>query len=151
MSKWQKGSYQVKNPEKYVGTQAPTFRSSWERAFCEFCDNHPSILKWASENIKIPYFNPIKNRPANYIPDFMIQYMDKDGTTHVELIEIKPSSQTTLEGAGRSRGNKVAVALNAAKWEAAQAWCSQRGIRFKVINENQIFHTKKKRRPKKRK
>jgi len=31
-----------------------------------------------------------------------------------------------------------------AKWEAAKAWCKQRGIIFRVINENDIFHNGKK-------
>lgn len=151
MSKYQQGTYQVQDPAKYVGTKAPIYRSSWELAFCRFCDSHPSILKWASENIKIPYFNPITSRYANYIPDFMIQYQDKDGVTHVELIEIKPSKETTMENAGRSKKAQIQVAVNAAKWTAAQEWCSRKGIRFKVINEDQIFKTNKKRNPRKRK
>lgn len=151
MSKWAKGTYQVQNKEKYVGAKLPTYRSSWELKFCQFCDTHPNILKWASENIKIPYFNPLTNKHTNYVPDFMIQYIDKDGKEHVELIEIKPSSQTTLESAGRSKTNKAQVVINAAKWEAAQEWCKRKGIKFKVINEQQIFHTNKKRNTNKRK
>jgi hypothetical protein len=151
MSKWAKGLYQVQNKEKYIGNKLPTYRSSWELKFCQFCDSHPSIIKWASENIAIPYFNPIKNRYANYFPDFMIQYIDQDGKEHVELIEIKPSSQTTFENAGRSKTNQAQVVVNSAKWEAAQEFCKRKGIRFKVINENQLFHTNKKRTPNKRK
>ena len=55
-----------------------------------------------------------------------------------------------MEAAGKGRKNQIAVALNAAKWTAAQEWCSRKGIRFKVINEDQIFSTKKKRTAKKR-
>jgi hypothetical protein len=50
----------------------------------------------------------------------------------------------------RSTRNQAQVAINAAKWTAAQEWCQRKGIRFKVINEDQIFQTKKKRNPKKR-
>lgn len=149
MSKFQQGRYTVENPDKYVGSQPPFYRSSWELAFCRMCDTHPNILKWASENVKIPYRSPFDGRIHNYIPDFMIQYIDKDDKEHVELIEIKPSGQTTMENA-RSNNEKLAVALNAAKWTAAQEWCSQRGIRFKIINEDQIFTTNKKRNAKKR-
>jgi hypothetical protein len=46
--------------------------------------------------------------------------------------------------------NKLAVAVNAAKWASAQEWCDRKGIRFKVINEDQIFNTNKKRKSKKR-
>lgn len=144
MSKWAQGTYQVQNPEKYVGPKPPYYRSSWELAFCRMCDSHPNIIKWANENIKIPYVNPFTGKHANYIPDFMIQYIDKNGKEHVELIEIKPSKETTMEGA-KSKKDQLSVVLNAAKWTAAQEWCARKGIRFKVINEDQIFTTNKKR------
>lgn len=144
MSKWKQGIYQVKNLEKYAGKKMPTYRSSWEQMFCQFCDDHPSIIKWSSESLRIPYQNPITGKLTNYVPDFLIQYVDKDGREHVELIEIKPSKETTMENA-RNTKDKIAIAVNTAKWAAAQAWCAQKGIRFKVINEDSIFHTNKKR------
>ena len=146
MGRFAQGLYEVQNPIKYVGQAKPYFRSSWELAFMRMCDAHPNIHKWASENIKIPYLNPVTGKYTNYVPDFMIQYTDKDGKTHVELIEIKPSTQTTMENA-RGRAQQVQVAVNAAKWTAAQEWCQRKGIRFKVINEDQIFHKTKKRNP----
>ena len=80
----------------------------------------------------------------------MVQYTDKNGAHHVELIEIKPSNQTTMENA-RGKQQQIQVAVNAAKWTAAQEWCKRKGIRFKVINEDQIFRNNKPRNPKKRK
>ncbi len=148
-SKFASGEYLVENRSKFVGTKKPTYRSSWELAFMRMCDSHPNIHKWASENVKIPYRSPIDGKYHNYIPDFMIQYTDKNGNQHVELIEVKPANQTTMENA-RSTRNQAQVAINAAKWTAAQEWCQRKGIRFKVINEDQIFQTKKKRNPKKR-
>lgn len=149
MSRFAQGTYTVENSSKYVGGKAPYYRSSWELAFMRLCDNHPNILKWASENIKIPYRHPLTGSYANYVPDFMIQYLDKEGKEHVELIEIKPANQTTMENA-KGQGQKMATIVNAAKWTSAQEWCERKGIRFKVINEDQIFQTKKKRNPKKR-
>jgi len=149
MSKFQQGEYIVENRQKYVGSKSPYYRSSWELAFCRMCDQHPNIVKWASENIKIPYLNPLTGKHTVYVPDFMIQYIDRDGREHVELIEIKPSTQTTMENA-RGKRDQASVILNAAKWTAAQEWCKRKGIRFKVINEDQIFQTKKKRKPKAR-
>jgi hypothetical protein len=149
MSKFQQGEYQVVNKSKYAGTKLPYYRSSWELAFCRMCDNHPNIIKWASENLKIPYQNPLTGKHTVYVPDFMIQYIDKDGKQHVELIEIKPSTQTTMENA-KSKKDQASVILNAAKWTAAQEWCARKGIKFKVINENQIFQTNKKRNTQKR-
>ena len=59
---YSRGKYEVKNPDKYVGLKKPTYRSSWEAAFMRFCDNHPSISKWASESVKIPYVNPLTGK-----------------------------------------------------------------------------------------
>ena len=149
MKKFASGTYTVENTSKYVGNKPPFYRSSWELAFMRMCDAHPNILKWASENVKIPYQNPATGRYANYVPDFMIQYRDKNGVEHVELIEIKPSNQTTMENARTGR-NQMATVINAAKWTSAQEWCERKGIKFKVINEDQIFKNNKKRNTKKR-
>ena len=148
-SRYSQGLFQPQNPDKFIGGKLPFARSSWETKFMQFCDSHPNILKWASENVKIPYRNPMTGKITNYVPDFMVQYQDKNGKTLVELIEIKPKSQTVIENA-RGRGDKLATMVNAAKWTAAQEWCKRKGIRFKVVNEDQIFQTKKKRNPKKR-
>ena len=148
-TKFASGKYDIVNTSKYVGSSVPTYRSSWELAFMRMCDNHPNITKWASENVKIPYRSPMDGKYHNYVPDFMVQYTDKDGVQHVELVEIKPRNQTTLESA-RTQGQQIQTAINAAKWTAAQEWCTRKGIRFKVINEDQIFRNNKPRTPKRR-
>ena len=149
MKKFASGEYTVENISKYVGDKPPFYRSSWELKFMQMCDAHPNILKWANENVKIPYQHPLTGKYANYVPDFMIQYVDKDGKEHIELIEIKPANQTTMENANSNR-NKMATVINAAKWTSAQEWCKRKGIGFKVINEDQIFRKTKKRNAKKR-
>tara|TARA_B100000902_G_scaffold318951_1_gene311074 strand:- start:12744 stop:13205 length:462 start_codon:yes stop_codon:yes gene_type:complete len=141
-SRYSQGLFQPQNPDKYVGGTMPFARSSWETKFMQFCDSHPNILKWASENVKIPYRHPMTGKITNYVPDFMVQYQDKNGKTLIELIEIKPKSQTVIENA-RGRGDKLATMVNAAKWTAAQEWCKAKGIHFKVITEEQIFNKPK--------
>ena len=103
-----------------------------------FCDSRPNITKWASENVKIPYRHPFTGKITNYVPDFMVQYTDKNGKTRVDLIEIKPKAQTLQEKA-RDKYDKASIQVNAVKWEAAQAWCKAKGLHFKVITEDQIF------------
>jgi len=129
----------MKHPEKYVGTKVPTYRSSWEWSFMNFCDNNPSIIKWASEAINIPYRDPLTNKQTIYVPDFFIQYIDKKNQMSVELIEIKPASQTILERVGKSKYNQAQFIKNQAKWTAANHWCKQQGIKFRILNENDIF------------
>lgn len=140
MSRWARGKFQITNPEKYVGNRAPTYRSSWEWQFMRFCDQDPRIMKWASEAVKIPYKDPFTGKQTVYVPDFFIQYADKNGKIQVELIEVKPASQTLLEKAGKNRNNQLQWAKNQAKWRSAQAWCSRQGIKFRVLNENDLFY-----------
>jgi len=143
--KWAKDLFKLRNPEKYVGTKTPIYRSSWEHAFMMFCDNNPAILEWASECVKIPYRDPLTGKQTVYIPDFLITYVDKNMKKHVELIEIKPANQTMREAVGKNPYNQAQWVKNMAKWEAAQSWCKNRSIRFRVINEGDIFVNTKKR------
>ena len=139
MAKYANGFYQLLNPQKYVGKKTPHYRSGWEHTFMRFCDSNPSVLQWASESIHINYKNPFTNKATIYVPDFFIVYVDKSGAKKAELIEIKPSSQSTLESA-RSTRDQAAAVLNMYKWQAAQAWCKAQGISFRVVTENDIFH-----------
>ena len=123
MAKYAQGRYNIKFQEKYIGRKAPLYRSSWEFAFMKFCDENPNITKWASEAVKIPYVNPFTGKQTVYVPDFFINYMDKNGKQRAEVIEVKPDNQTTMESAGRNKQKQMAVALNMAKWQAARAWC----------------------------
>lgn len=145
MSRFAQGKFNCKFPEKYIGTKSPTYRSSWEFAFMRFCDEHPSVSKWASEAIKIPYRNPFTGKHTIYVPDFFIAYTDANGKSHVELIEVKPSSQMSFENAGKNQRNQAHVVLNKAKWEAANAYCRQNNIKFRIVSEKDIFHQGRKR------
>ena len=144
MGKYAQGKFQVQNPNKYVGKGEPTYRSSWEFAFMQFCDNNPAVVQWASEAIHINYRNPFTGKNTIYVPDFLIIYVDKNGKRHGEVIEVKPSKETTMEAAKTQR-DKAAVALNMFKWEAARKFCASQGLRFRIVNEQDIFHGAKKR------
>jgi hypothetical protein len=138
MSVYARGQYQVKNLAKYIGANFPTYRSSWELVFCQFCDNNPAVAQWASEAIRIPYVNPLTGKKTIYVPDFLIVYNDKNNRQHAEVVEIKPTKETSFESA-RSIRDKSMVAVNMAKWQAANAWCKAQGLKFRVITEKDIF------------
>lgn len=107
-----------------------------------FCDNNPAVLNWSSESIKIPYFNPVLGKQTIYVPDFLVVYEDKNSRKHTELVEIKPSTETTMESA-KSYKDKLMVAINMAKWAAADSWCKANNMRFRVITEYDIFKNMK--------
>lgn len=142
--KFSKDFYKLKNPQKYVGTKLPLYRSSWEMTFMMFCDNNPAVQEWASEPLKIPYRDPLTGKATVYVPDFLVSYVDKNHKKHVELIEIKPAKQTLRERVGKNPYNQAQYVKNMAKWEAAGAWCRDRNIQFRVLNETDIFHNGKK-------
>jgi hypothetical protein len=137
-SNYVQGIYVPKHPEKYIGRRSIRYRSSWEFAFMTFLDNHPSILSWASESVRIPYRNPLNGKNTTYVPDFLIVYQDKNGQSHCELIEIKPSKEIAMEAA-KTRHDKLKVAINMSKWQAARAWCSVNNIQFRIVSERELF------------
>ena len=132
------------NQRKYAGKGAPKFRSGWELAFMRFCDSNDHNISWASESMTIPYRNPLTGKPTRYIPDFLIQYRNKHNKVVTELIEIKPKKQSILESKASNRDRAI-VAVNYAKWAAAQAWCKRNGLTFRVVTEEDIFHQGRKR------
>ena len=139
MAKFAQGKYKVKNPAKYVGVGEPTYRSSWELTFMQFADNNEHIINWASEPVRIPYRHPLTGKMTTYVPDFIITYRTKDNTVKAELIEIKPRTQSVVEGK-MNENQRAVVAINYCKWDAASKWAKQNGLTFRVINEDQIFH-----------
>jgi len=149
-NEWHKGEFKPKNPNKYIGTYPIIFRSSWEAVLMQKCDTHPSIQQWASESIKIPYKNPFTGRQTVYIPDFLIHYTDRKGNAIVELIEIKPSKQSS-DDLATDRNSQAALVLNKIKWVAAKAWAKKNGMRFRVMTETDMFAQKSAAKPRKRK
>ena len=145
MAKFAQGRFEMKNPGKYVGSKTPLARSSWEFVFMRMLDEHQGVEKWASESIQIPYRDPLTGKYTIYVPDFFITYVDKNGAKHAEVVEVKPASQTLLANVGKSVYNQQQYIKNMAKWEAATKWCKQQGIKFRVVNEEHIFHQGSKR------
>jgi hypothetical protein len=138
-SNYTQGYFTPLHPEKYIGSNSPKYRSSWELTVMRFCDTHPAIVGWASESLRIPYRNPFTGKESTYYPDFLISYQDKSGNKISEIIEVKPRNQALLELA-RSQQEKAAVVLNMAKWEACRAWCQRHGLKFRILTEEDIYN-----------
>ena len=98
---------------------------------------------WSSESISIPYRNPLTGNWSLYLPDFLVVYIDKYGTKHCEMIEVKPEKEVPGYAGKVSPRTKLVQAINAAKWQAAIAYCAKRNWKFRVANETQIFAFKR--------
>jgi hypothetical protein len=143
--KYHQGRFHPKNPEKYKGdSNNIIYRSSWELKFMQYCDRNKNVLEYASEEFFIPYFDPTTNKVRRYFPDFIIKVKDKDGNIKKYLIEVKPKRQTLVpkETKGKRKKTYINEVLtynkNLAKWKAAQEWCADRLIEFKIITEDEL-------------
>ena len=141
MSRFKQGIYKPRHLEKYVGEAGNiVFRSSWELSMCRFFDNNPNILRWSSEEVFIPYRKPTDGQIHRYFPDFWVEYKDRNGTVIQEILEVKPNDQVNPHQKSRlTEYDKITYAINIAKWQAASIFCKQRGIKFRILTEREMF------------
>ncbi len=139
-----KSRYYPEYPNKYKGNPNNIIcRSSWERKFCRWCDLNENVLEWGSEEFWIPYKSPVDNRVHRYFPDFIIKVREKTGELKTYVIEVKPKRQT-IPPKQKARVTKSYInevktyAVNQAKWKAADEFCKDRMIQFKVITEDEL-------------
>ena len=139
-----KGRYQPNNPLKYKGNiKNIIYRSLWERKFMRYCDSNQNILEWGSEEYIIPYRSPLDNKIHRYFPDFYIKVNEKNGHIKKYLIEIKPKRQCVEPKVQKKKTRSYVYqvceyAKNQAKWKAAEEYCMDRGLEFKVLTENEL-------------
>ena len=157
------GTFKPEHPEKcmnYNG-QFPrakeiTFRSSWEKLFCNFCDRTSAVLEWGSEILEIPYYSTIDHKDHVYITDFLFCCRDRDGAVKKYVIEVKPASQAPqVNEAGqiiypdppKTKTRKTLenwqercniLKRNHEKWTAARQWCKKNNYIFKILTEEQL-------------
>lgn len=141
-SRFKQGLYVPKNPQKYVGDVSKIrYMSSWELKTHEFFDNNTKVLKWASEEIAIPYIKPTDRRIHKYFVDYWVEYVDNNGEICTEIIEVKPAAQTRAPRANSKHRlyEQLTFAVNTAKWEAAAKFAAERNWTFRIITEKSIF------------
>lgn len=142
--KTHKGRFTPTNPKKYTDdVNNIIFRSSWERRFMVYCDQHSKILNWSSESLGIPYISPVDNKIHTYYPDFLVEIESKEGSKKTVLIEVKPYSQCFPPKKPKRQTRRfitecATYAVNQAKWDAAKALCKKKGWEWKVLTEKEL-------------
>ena len=137
------GKYKPKNIQKYIGDSTNiVYRSLWERKFMVFCDNNPSVIKWNSEEIVIPYLSPVDGKYHRYFVDFIVEFVTTTGTA-TYLIEIKPKRQCKPpEKKKRSTKSFLKECqtwqVNNSKWTHAKKFAEQRDWKFKILTEDDL-------------
>jgi hypothetical protein len=133
------------NPKKYTGRYPILVRSSWERLFMQFCDLTDTVINWSSENVVIPYYDPVKQKKRRYYPDFWVKIRNKKGKADNYIIEIKPDRETRPPVMRGKKSKKtqhlqeLTYLTNQAKWKAASSYCQKMGFRFKILTEKKLF------------
>lgn len=146
MAKWPEvKNFYPTNPSKYVGDPSNIkMRSSWEIKFAKWCDMNPSVHKWNSEDIHVPYWSTMEGKMRTYHLDFIVT-MDTLSGAATYLVEIKPYAQTIkpVYKKGRKESNYLnecqVYQLNMDKWKAANEFAKERGWQFLVLTEEQLY------------
>lgn len=139
---YKQGYFVPKNPHKYVGDVTKIrYMSSWELECDVFFDGNERVLRWASEEIVIPYIKPTDGKLHKYFPDYWVEYINRDGEVVQEIIEVKPIEQIKAPRSNHKHfaANQVTHAINQAKWAAALEFCRQRNMTFRLVTATGIF------------
>jgi hypothetical protein len=140
-----KTKFQPQNVQKYVGNHKNIIcRSLWERKFCKYLDNNQNVIRWSSEEIKVPYISTIDNSIHNYYPDFVFEVKKQDKILTF-MVEIKPFKQTNPPKFKKNKKTylqeSIQFEINTCKWKAANEFCKNNGWIFKILTEKDIFKT----------
>jgi len=142
MAKYKQGRFTPKHPEKYVGDVSNIiYRSGWELKLLKWADVTPGVLKYASEELIVPYISPVDGKQHRYFVDFLIMVKTRSGEIKKYAVEVKPSAQTvppTTKNKKRLIQESMTYAVNQAKWKAADAFCKTKGIEFIVLTEEHL-------------
>lgn len=140
---YRQGKYQVINYKKYDGDPTNViYRSSWERIVLNWLDLSQNVVSFSSEEVVIPYFDETQQKMRRYFMDIKATFKMKDGSLKTYLIEIKPFKET--QPPRKTKNQRVMLEAlatyqtNQCKWQAAKAYCAERGWHFMIVTEYEI-------------
>tara|TARA_R110002012_G_scaffold204050_2_gene373630 strand:+ start:8862 stop:9302 length:441 start_codon:yes stop_codon:yes gene_type:complete len=140
-----KTKFNPTNTKKYIGNPSNIIcRSTWERKLCKYMDMNSNVIRWGSEEIIVPYVSPVDNKIHRYYPDFIAEIKDNKNEVSTFLIEVKPQKQTVVPKKGKKRARTyqneiMTYAVNQEKWKSATKFCSEKGWKFKILTEKDLF------------
>ena len=144
-SKFKQGYFNPINESKYIGQGPIIFRSSWERKFAIYCDNHPSIVEWSSEPFSIKYLSLYDNKVHKYYPDFYFKMYNDDTKLHEKyVVEVKPSSHLEKPKLPKRKTQKAIknynylikqYTMNVSKINALKHFAQERSYKVMLLTE----------------
>lgn len=148
--KYAQGKYKLHNPEKYQGDATDVvYRSSWEFKMSRFLDLNPSVVKWSSEELVVPYWSQADNKMRRYFVDYVVQVKGPSGAIKTFMVEVKPHSQTIEPKRGKRRERTYLkecydYQVNQDKWAAARDYAKKHGMEFLIFDEYTLGIAKRK-------
>lgn len=119
------------------------YKSGLELKALKYCDMNKYVKKFSLEPFPIQYLKPTDGKIHRYFVDFFIEFENNQKF----LVEIKPFNET-IEPRKPSKKSEKAIlnyqkalqtfAINTAKWNAAKAFCQEKGIKFIVLTEKEL-------------
>lgn len=150
-NKYHQGKFFPQNSMKYIGNTPILYRSSWEFAFCKWCDMNDKVNKWSTESLEIPY--QLVNGSGNienhrYLPDFYVEMTTNEQDKYERLIiELKPLKETIAPTQPIKQTQKIlenyyysvqSFKKNLFKWHFAKDWCEKRHMKFVIVTEEDL-------------
>src|SRR6478735_7765940 len=153
--KYYQGYYKLVNENKYISDPTKIiYRSSLELKFCSFIDKNPKVVRWASEQVSIPYIGE-DNKQHTYHIDFYVEILNPNNPVGIDrlLIEVKPSQEAervikntpppkpvkiTPKSLKNWEYSLMEFFKNKRKWITAEKYAKNKGMFFIIVTEKTI-------------
>lgn len=125
------------------GNLEVNYKSSLEFRAFRYCDMNKYIKSWSVEPFSVKYLKPTTMKYHRYFIDLFIEF--ENGQKF--LVEIKSSNETVRPTLPKKKTAKAMLnykraeetyLINISKWEAAKAFCSERGLKFIILTEKEL-------------
>lgn len=137
-SHYDQGYFDISKSTKYKGDGPVIYRSGLEKKIFNMFERSAKIIEWSSEPEEIEIYYMFGGKRRRYNIDCYVKF----ASGKMQLIEIKPHSQTQEPQLSKYRGNQDRFTKdldtfqkNMAKWESAHAWCFHNNMEFKIITD----------------
>lgn len=142
-SEYKQGFFTPLNKDKCKNKVPPFYRSSLERSLMIVLDKNPRVLLWSSEQVIIPYKNPVQNKMSRYFVDFYMKLQIGEQIKEY-IIEVKPKKMCSKPLLNKNKKpstilyENVQWVINQAKWESATKWAKAKNMEFIIFNEENV-------------
>lgn len=131
------GKYIPLNPQKYLGSELPIYKSELERLCMAYLDKNPMIMQWGYEPANVKYFDKASGRVRRYYIDF-IAIANVGHAKKTIWIEVKTREETLPPKNKKNLKAMSTYLTNTCKWEAAKLMAASKGYQFAILTEEQL-------------